>query len=334
MKYFTTVHDVKNVAELVQEAQKLKKNPYGFSELGRNKTLGLIFLNPSLRTRLSTQKAAMNLGMQVMVMNVDKEGWALEFEDGAIMDGTSVEHIRDAAAVMGQYCDIIGLRCFPGLLSREMDYSEKVLLSFMKHCKVPVVSLESATRHPLQSLADLVTIKENWGVLRKPKVVLTWAPHVKALPQAVANSFCEWMTKSDVDLVVTHPAGYELDPEFTKGATVSRSQSEALEGADFVYVKNWSSYTDYGKIIRTDADWMLSEQKLKVTAQAKIMHCLPLRRNVELPDSLAEGPQSLIQQQALNRVCAAQAVIKKLIENLTQKAPVLISETNSDLHIT
>lgn len=319
MKYFTTVHDVKDVDTLVDEALEIKKNPYTFSDLGKNKTLGLIFLNSSLRTRLSTQKAAMNLGMKVMVMNIDKEGWALEMEDGSVMNGASVEHVKDAAAVLGQYCDVIGIRCFPSLQNKKDDYSEKVLLKFMKYCKVPIVSLESATLHPLQSLADLVTIKENWKLKKKPKVVLTWAPHIKALPQAVANSFSEWMCKADMDFTITHPAGYDLCDDYTKGAKVELDQNEALKNADFVYVKSWSSYTDYGKVLEVDSDWMLTNEKLKGTNSAKVMHCLPVRRNIELSDEVLDGKNSLVLEQANNRLFAAQAVIKKMIENKTDQ---------------
>ncbi len=314
MKFFTTVNDVKDIDALVQEALMLKKNPYAFSEIGKNKTLGLIFMNPSLRTRLSTQKAAINLGMSVMVMNIDKEGWALEMEDGAVMNGTTVEHVKDAAAVMGQYCDVIGIRCFPLLKDKEEDYSERVLKSFMKYCNVPVVSLESATLHPLQSLADLITIKEQWKGKTKPKVVLTWAPHIKSLPQAVANSFSEWMCKADVDFTITHPEGYQLNENFTKGAKIVLDQDEALRDADFIYVKNWSSYNDYGKIICTDSNWMLTNKKLKITNNAKVMHCLPVRRNVELSDEILDGPNSLVLNQAQNRLFAAQVVLKKILE--------------------
>ena len=319
MKYFTTVNDIKDLDGLIHEAISMKKNPFAFSDLGKNKTLGLIFLNPSLRTRLSTQKAAINLGMNVMVMNIDKEGWALEMEDGAVMNGSSVEHVKDAAAVLGQYCDVIGIRCFPSLQNRKDDYSEKVLLKFMQHCKVPVVSLESATLHPLQSLADLITIKQNWKEKRKPKVVLTWAPHIKALPQAVANSFSEWMCQADMDFTITHPAGYELCEDFTKGAKMEMNQSKALVGADFVYVKNWSSYSDYGKMLSVDSDWMLKNEKLKITNNAKIMHCLPVRRNVELSDEVLDGNNSLVLEQASNRLWAAQAVLKKMIENKSEQ---------------
>ena len=319
MKYYTTVNDIKDLDGLIHEAISMKKNPFAFSDLGKNKTLGLIFLNPSLRTRLSTQKAAINLGMNVMVMNIDKEGWALEMEDGAVMNGSSVEHVKDAAAVLGQYCDVIGIRCFPSLQNRKDDYSEKVLLKFMQHCKVPVVSLESATLHPLQSLADLITIKQNWKEKRKPKVVLTWAPHIKALPQAVANSFSEWMCQADMDFTITHPAGYELCEDFTKGAKMEMNQSKALVGADFVYVKNWSSYRDYGKMLPVDSDWMLTNEKLKITNNAKILHCLPVRRNVELSDEVLDGNNSLVLEKASNRLWAAQALLKKMIENKSEQ---------------
>ena len=315
MKHFTTVNDVKNIDQLVNEALDLKKDPFAFSQLGKNKTLGLIFLNPSLRTRLSTQKAGYNLGMNVMVMNVDKEGWALEMEDGAVMSGSKVEHVKDAAAVMGQYCDIIGIRAFPELKNKKEDYSEKVLIKFMKYCKIPVISLESSTLHPLQSFADLITIKENWNQPHKPKVVLTWAPHIKPLPQAVANSFAEWMNKTDFDFVITHPEGYELDEEYTKNAKITHDQDSALKNADFVYVKNWSSYTEYGKILSTDQNWMLTNKKLKITNNAKVMHCLPVRRNVELTDEILDGEFSLVQEQANNRLYAAQAVLKNILES-------------------
>lgn len=316
MKFFTSVNDVKNIDALVLDAIALKKNPYAYPQLGKNKTIGLIFMNPSLRTRLSTQKAAMNFGMNVMVMNIDKEGWALEMEEGAVMNGTTVEHIKDAAAVMGQYCDVIGIRCFPGLKNKEEDYSENVLRKFIKYCKVPVVSLESATLHPLQSLADLITIKEEWKEKKQPKVVLTWAPHIKPLPQAVSNSFSEWMCKADVDFTITHPKDYELAPEFTKGAKIVHDQNEALRDADFIYVKNWSAYNDYGKILCTDTSWMLTNEKLKITSNAKVMHCLPVRRNVELSDEILDGPNSLVQKQAFNRLFSAQAVLKNVLEAL------------------
>ena len=320
MKIFSSVNDVKNIDSLVAEALALKKNPFAHQHLGKHKTLGLIFMNPSLRTRISTQKAALNLGMQVIVMNLDKEGWALETQDGVIMNGITVEHIREAAGVLGQYCDIIGFRAFPGLLNRKEDYSEDVFNKFVKFSKVPVVSLESATRHPLQSLADLITINEVWSAKNpapaektKPKVVLTWAPHVKPLPQAVANSFAEWMNKADVDFVITHPEGYELAPEFAGNAKVVYNQDEALQNADFVYVKNWSSYKDYGKILSSGEGWMMDNEKLKLTNNAGIMHCLPVRRGLELSDEILDGPQSLVLNQADNRTWAAQAVLKKML---------------------
>lgn len=315
MKLFSSVHDVKDINALVSEALKLKQSPYAFQHLGKNKTIGLVFLNPSLRTRMSTQKAAFNLGMNVMVLNVDKEGWALELQDGAIMNKGTVEHIREAAAVMGQYVDIIGVRSFPGLKDREEDYNEAIFNKFVKYCGVPVVSLESATRHPLQSLADLVTIEE-LKTRERPKVVLTWAPHIKPLPQAVPNSFAEWMCKADVDFVITHPKGYELNTDFTNGATIINDQQEALKDADFIYVKNWSAYEPYGKVLPDNENWMLTAESLKNTNNAKVMHCLPVRRNLELSDEILDGPNSLVVHEAGNRVWAAQAVLKEMLENL------------------
>lgn len=313
MKLFSSVNDVTDVQALVAEALQLKQNPYAFQHLGRNKTLALVFLNPSLRTRMSTQKAALNLGMNVMVLNMDKEGWALELRDNVIMNGNTVEHIKEAAGVMGQYADIIGVRSFPGLKDRNEDYSEMIFNKFVQYCGVPVVSLESATRHPLQSLADLVTIEE-LKTRSKPKVVLTWAPHIKPLPQAVPNSFAEWMCKADVDFTITHPKGYELSPDFTKGATINNNQDEALTDADFIYVKNWSAYEPYGKVFSGNEDWMLTNEKLKGTHDAKIMHCLPVRRNLELSDEILDGPCSIVVQEAANRVWAAQAVLKRMLE--------------------
>ncbi|MFT2007541.1 acetylornithine carbamoyltransferase [Pontibacter sp. 13R65] len=315
MKNYTSVHDVADVAALVKEALEMKKAPLAHKELGTGKTLGLIFLNPSLRTRLSTQKAALNLGLNVMVMNLDKEGWALETQEGVVMNGTTVEHIKEAAAVMGQYCDILGLRSFPKLQSKEEDYSEDILNKFIKYTGVPILSLESATRHPLQSLADLVTITEHKPEGRRPKVVLTWAPHVKPLPQAVPNSFAEWMCAADVDFVITHPEGYELENSFTEGATIEYDQEKALQDADFIYVKNWSSYKEYGKILSDGEGWMMTNEKLINTNNAKVMHCLPVRRGLELSDEILDGPNSLVIQEAGNRVYAAQAVLKQLLEN-------------------
>lgn len=314
MKKFTSVKDVPDINHLVQEAIELKKDPFAFSHLGKNKTLGLIFFNPSLRTRLSTQKAAMNLGINVMMMNIDKEGWALETQEGVVMNGVNVEHIKEAAAVIGEYCDIIGLRSFPKLIDREEDYSEHVLNKFIEYSGIPVVSLECSTLHPLQSFADLITITESFKGIVKPKVVLTWAPHIKALPQAVPNSFSEWMCRANVDFTITHPKGYELCEEFTKGASIEYDQEKALKDADFVYVKNWSSYNDYGKIIKTDLDWMLNESKMS-NEGTKIMHCLPVRRGIELSDELLDGHRSLHIHQAANRVAAAQLILKKIIES-------------------
>ena len=315
MKLFSSVNDVTNINALVKEALELKQNPYAHQHLGKNKTLALVFLNPSLRTRMSTQKAALNLGMNVMVLNIDKEGWALELRDGVIMDGSTVEHIREAAGVMGQYADIIGVRSFPGLRNREEDYSEMIFNKFVEFCKVPVVSLESATRHPLQSLADLITIEE-LKTKTRPKVVLTWAPHIKPLPQAVPNSFSEWMCRADVDFTIAQPKGYELCTDFTQGATITYDQDEALAGADFIYVKNWSAYEPYGNILGKNEEWMLTNEKLKQTNNAKVMHCLPVRRNLELSDEILDGGNSIVIHEAGNRVWAAQAVLKQMLEHL------------------
>jgi N-succinyl-L-ornithine transcarbamylase len=315
MKLFSSVNDVADVKALVKEALALKQDPFAHQQLGKNKTLALVFLNPSLRTRMSTQKAALNLGMNVMVLNIDKEGWALELRDGVIMDGTTVEHIREAAGVMGQYADIIGVRSFPGLRNREEDYSEMIFNKFVEFCKVPVVSLESATRHPLQSLADLITIEELKTTAR-PKVVLTWAPHIKPLPQAVPNSFSEWMCKADVDFTIVQPKGYELCTDFTQGANITYDQDEALADADFIYVKNWSAYEPYGNILGKHEEWMLTNKKLEQTNNAKVMHCLPVRRNLELSDEILDGPNSIVVHEAGNRVWAAQAVLKQMLESL------------------
>ncbi|HLP96610.1 MAG TPA: N-acetylornithine carbamoyltransferase [Saprospiraceae bacterium] len=314
MKQFTSVTDIADVQALIREALALKANPLAHQHLGKNKTLGLIFLNPSLRTRMSTQIAAQQLGMNVITLNADKDGWALEFQDGAVMNGSTVEHIRDAAPVLGSYCDVIGVRCFPGLQSRETDDSEHIMRAFMRHTGKPYVSLESATLHPLQSLADAITLTEH-RPKHRPKVVLSWAPHIKPIPHAVANSFAEWMNRLDVELVITHPEGYALSPKFTGHARIEQQQQKALEGADFVYVKNWSSYADYGKILTADASWMLTQQHLKETNQARVMHCLPVRRNVELSDEILDSSASLVQEQARNRIFAAQAVLKQLLEN-------------------
>lgn len=325
MKLFSSVNDVADIKQLVASALALKANPYAHSDLGKNKTLGLVFMNPSLRTRLSTQKAALNLGMNVMVMNMDKEGWALETQDGVIMNGTTVEHIREAAAVMGEYCDILGLRSFPKLQNREEDYNEEFFNKFVKFCGVPVVSLESATRHPLQSLADLVTIHETWEPYRieaktKPKVVLAWAPHIKPLPQAVPNSFAEWMSRAQaegmLDFTIAQPEGFELNESFTTGAKISHNLDEAIADADYVYVKNWSSYKEYGKLLDFPEGWMMDNEKLKLTSNAKVMHCLPVRRDLELASEILDGPNSLVIHEAGNRLWSAQAVLKAMLEEI------------------
>jgi N-succinyl-L-ornithine transcarbamylase len=300
--------------ELLDLAAVYKANPSLHAEKGKGKRVGCIFLNPSLRTRVSTQIAAQQLGMEAIVLNMDKEGWALELQDGAVMNKGTVEHIKDAAGVLGSYFDILALRAFPSLTQKEEDVADFVLHQFIKYCKIPVVSLESAIRHPLQSLADQLTIQELAKGKKSPKVVLTWAPHIKAIPHAVANSFAEWSLGMGHDLTICHPEGYELDPEFTQGATITNDQREALQDADFVYVKNWSAFNEYGKILCTDERWMLTEAHLKNAPEAKVMHCLPVRRNVELSDEILDGPRSLVQQQALNRVYAAQAVLSKLLE--------------------
>lgn len=331
MKKFFSVGDVDNLSQIVKEALNEKASPNTNETLGKHKTLGLVFLNPSLRTRLSTQKAAMNLGMNVMVMNMDKDGWALETQDGVVMNGSTVEHIREAAAVMGEYCDILGLRSFPTLKNAEEDYSEDLFNKFMKYCGKPVVSLESATRHPLQSLTDLITIIENSDFSfneklqqyspngKKPKVVLTWAPHVKALPQAVPNSFSEWMCKAKaqglIDFVIAQPKGYELNEDFTPNATIIYNQKEAFKDADFIYVKNWSSYKEYGQILPVEGDWMPTLESLVNTNNAKVMHCLPVRRDLELGSDILDSEKSLVIKEAGNRVWAVQAVIKRILEN-------------------
>ncbi|MBL7702868.1 MAG: acetylornithine carbamoyltransferase [Ferruginibacter sp.] len=314
---FISVNDVENIDALVDQALRYKANPFADKTLGIGKRIGLLFLNPSLRTRLSTQVAAANLGMDAIVFNVDKEGWALEFTEGAIMNGTTVEHIKDAAPVLGQYFDVLCIRTFPSLQSREEDYAETVINQFIKYAGVPIVSLESATLHPLQSFTDVITITETYKGAAKPKVVLTWAPHVKALPQCVANSFAQWIGGwNEAEFVIAHPEGYELDERFTKNATIINNQDEALKNADYVYVKNWSSYNDYGKIISNDTGWMLTNAKLALTNNAKVMHCLPVRRNVELSDEVLDGSNSLVTQQAGNRVWAAQAVLSEIIKSI------------------
>lgn len=311
MKQFTSVNDVQNIEQLVKEALACKANPFQ-NQIGKNKTLGLLFFNPSLRTRLSTQKAANNLGIHVMSMDLNTHGWKLEFEDGAVMNSTKAEHIKEGAAVISQYCDVIGVRTFPSLTDREKDYQEHILNQFIKYASVPVISLESATRHPLQSLTDLVTIREHQKIER-PKVVLTWAPHPKALPQAVANSFAEWMIAADIDLTITHPKGYELSKDFIGNTPIEYNQNKAFKGADFIYTKNWSSFHDYGKILKNNSDWMITPDKMALTNDAYFMHCLPVRRNVVVADAVLDSPKSLVIQQSNNRTYAAQAVLRKLV---------------------
>ncbi|WP_339701988.1 acetylornithine carbamoyltransferase [Algoriphagus aquimarinus] len=313
LQHFTKFESFDLGNQLIEQALLYKANPALDKTKGAGKRIGCIFLNPSLRTRVSTQLAALNLGMEPIVLNMDKEGWALEMQDGAVMNRGTVEHIKDAAAVLGSYFDILAIRAFPSLTNREEDTSDFVFSQFVKYSGVPVVSLESATRHPLQSLADQITIRENWSGKKKPKVVLTWGPHIKAIPHAVANSFAEWTLGMDHDLTITHPTGYELDEEFTKGASIEYDQSKALKDADFVYVKNWSSFNDYGKILSTDASWMLTEKHFEQAENAKVMHCLPVRRNLELSDEILDGKRSLVQQQAKNRIYAAQAAISHLL---------------------
>ncbi len=319
MKQFVHVKDAGNIESLVQKALSYKVDPSKDKTLGAGKRMGCLFLNPSMRTRLSTQIAAQNLGMEAIVFNVGQEGWAFEFEEEAIMSGTTVEHVKDAAPILGKYFDILGIRTFPSLKNKEDDYSELYIKQFIKYAGIPVVSLESATLHPLQSLADIITISEFLNSKpqlknNKPKIVLTWAPHVKPLPQCVANSFAQWINAwGNADFVITHPEDYELDSQFTKGATITNNQDEALRDADFVYVKNWSTYTDYGRVYCNDPEWMLTNKKIQSTNNAKILHCLPVRRNIELSDEILDGQNSLVTQQAGNRVWAAQAVLAELL---------------------
>ena len=315
MKNFISVKDVSDISMLVKEAIAYKANPFKDKLLGSNKRIGLLFLNPSMRTRLSTQIAAQNLGMEAIVFNVGQDGWMLEFEDEAIMSGNTVEHVKDAAPILGKYFDILGIRTFPSLKNKADDYSELYIKQFIKYAGIPVVSLESATLHPLQSLTDIITITETFKENRKPKIVLTWAPHVKSLPQCVSNSFSEWINAwGQADFTITHPEDYELDESFTSGAKIVHNQDEALKNADFVYVKNWSTYTDYGRIYCNDPKWMLSNKKLQLTNNAKVMHCLPVRRNVELSDEILDGPNSIVTQQATNRVWAAQVILSELLK--------------------
>jgi N-succinyl-L-ornithine transcarbamylase len=312
MKNYLSINDIDSLSTWVKEAISLKKQPRKFKELGSDKTIGLLFFNNSLRTRLSTQKAAMNLGMEVIVMNFGSEGWALEYCDGTIMNQGTSEHIKEAAQVISQYCDIIAIRAFAGLVDKKMDEAEEVLNGFKKYANVPIVNMESSIGHPLQALTDAITMEEQ-KFKNNPKVVLSWAPHPKALPHAVANSFVQMMQKQNADFVITHPVGYELDPDITKDSKIEHDQDKALENADFVYVKNWSSYTDYGQIKSQDKTWQMTLNKL---GSAKFMHCLPVRRNVVVADEVLDSKQSLVIEQANNRTFAAQLVLKKILEDL------------------
>lgn len=316
MKNFTSIEDINDLQTLIKKALKIKQNPLADPNKGKGKTIGLVFLNSSLRTRLSSQIAAQNLGLNVLILNAAQEAWNLEYGDGAMMNGDTVEHIKDAIEVLNQYCDIIAVRCFAGMKNKEDDVNESILSQFQKYAKVPVISLESATKHPLQSFADCITITENWKENRKPKVVLTWAPHIKPISQAVGNSFAEWMQIMNVDFVIANPEGYDLDPKFVKDSQVFHDQDEALKDADFVYVKNWSSFEDYAKMPEVTENWMLTKEKLKLTKDAKVMHCLPVRRNVELSDEVVDGENSIIYEQAKNRIFSAQAVFSKILEEL------------------
>ena len=317
MRHFTKVQDIGDIKQAVKDALEIKKDRFRNTELGKNKTLMMIFFNSSLRTRLSTQKAAMNLGMNTMVLDLNHGAWKLETERGVVMDGDKPEHLLEAIPVMGCYCDIIGVRSFAQFESKEDDYNEKILSQFIKYSGRPVFSMEAAIRHPLQSYADIITIEE-YKKTERPKVVLTWAPHPRALPQAVPNSFAEWMNAADYDLVITHPEGYELDPMFVGNACVEYDQRKAFEGADFIYAKNWAAYNDpnYGKILSTDRSWTVDTEKMALTNNAYFMHCLPVRRNMIVTDDVIESPQSIVIPEAANREISAQAVIKKILENL------------------
>lgn len=317
MKKFTCVEDIGYLKEALRKALEVKRDRFAYKHLGENKTLLMIFFNSSLRTRLSTQKAAMNLGMNVMVLDVNQGAWKLETERGVVMDGDKAEHLLEAIPVMGSYCDIIGVRSFAGLKDRNEDYEERVIEQFIKYSGRPVFSMEAATRHPLQSFADMITIEEYKRTAR-PKVVLTWAPHPKALPQAVANSFAEWVLKSDCELVITHPKGYELNKEFTRGATIEYDQHKAFEGADFIYAKNWSAYEgdNYGKVLSVDKDWTVDSEKMALTNNAYFMHCLPVRRNMIVTDEVIESPTSLVIPEAANREISAQVVLMRMLDEI------------------
>lgn len=315
MKHFTSIRDVADLNQMLKEAFEIKKDPYKFENLGKHKTMCLLFFNSSLRTRISTQKAAENLGMKTIIFNINEDGWKIETEFGVVMDGDKAEHIKEAAGVIGRYSDIIGIRSFAGLKNRELDYSEHVLGQFMQYAGVPIVSMEAATGHPLQSFADVITIEE-FKKKERPKVVLTWAPHPRALPQAVPNSFVEWVVAAGYEVVVTHPEGYELDEKFTRGAKIEYNQNKAFEGADFIYAKNWSNYKNYGQILNMDRNWTVSADKMKLTNEAKFMHCLPVRRNMIVTDEVIDSPNSIVIDEAENRIYSAQTVIKKILEGL------------------
>ena len=315
MKHFINLLDVASVPDLVKEGLAQKSSPFSNQHLGKNKTLGLVFFNSSLRTRLSTQKAALNLGMNVMVMNVESDSWQIEFEDGVVMDQGKAEHIREAAAVMGMYCDILAVRAFAGLQNRDEDYKETVLEKFRAFAGIPIINLESATRHPCQSLADLITIEE-LKTKAKPKVVLTWLPHFKPLPQAVANSFAEWVNTTDYEFVICNPEGYDLPIAYRQNATVLHNQAETFQGADFIYAKNWSSYDSYGQVLTSDSSWRITEESFKNAPNAKLMHCLPVRRGLKIAHEVLDGPHSAVIQQAGNRVWSVQAVLKTILEGL------------------
>ena len=314
---FTCVDDIGDIRSAVEEALDIKRDRFAYTELGRNRTLLMIFFNSSLRTRLSTQKAAMNLGMNVIVLDVNQGAWKLETERGVVMDGDKPEHLLEAIPVMGCFCDMIGVRSFAGLTDKKADYEERVIEQFIKYSGKPVFSMEAATRHPLQSFADLITIEE-FKTKSRPKVVMTWAPHPKALPQAVPNSFAEWMNRTDYEFVITHPEGYELDPKFVGRAKVEYDRDKAFEGADFVYAKNWSAYADpnYGKVLSVDPRWTVDSAAMALTDNAYFMHCLPVRRNMIVTDEVIESDRSIVIPEAANREISAQTVIKRLLESM------------------
>lgn len=315
MKSFLHVQDIGNLAEALAEARQVKRTPFAWKHLGRDKTIILVFFNSSLRTRLSSQKAALNLGMNPIVLNVNGDSWKLETELGVIMDGDKSEHLREAIPVIGSYCDIIGVRSFAKFEDRDAEYAETIINQFIEYSGRPVISLESATVHPCQAFADLITIDE-YKTKARPKVVLTWAPHPRALPQAVSNSFAEWMNAADVDFVIACPPGYELAPQFAGNAMVEHDQMKAFEGADFIYAKNWSSYSEYGKILSTDMSWTVGARQMAVTDNAFFMHCLPVRRNMIVTDEVIDSPRSIVIPEAANRVVSAQVVMKRMLESL------------------